>query len=413
MWATFRQELLHDLRHQKTRVFLTVGGIVWGTMSVVLLLAFGFGLQKRIMEGNLNYSDAVVTVRAGETSKPFQGLPAIRTVNFTMDDLQLLRENLPLVGLVSPSFGRNGMIVSRGRERTTTYGEGTAPDFALMRHFFPGNGRFLNDADVIGKRRVAFLGDGIAKKLFAAEDPVGQLVEIDGLPYKVVGVMAAKVQMSMSNGPDADRVILPWSTFQTVYGAQRVNRILIRPADRARTKELIRDIRDLLGRKYRFDPTDTYAVDIDDDIANEEIGRKIMLGLNIFFAVIGTMTLVVAGVGVANIMFVVVKERTPEIGIKRAVGARRRHIVAQHMIEALLITGIGGAVGILLSWLIVTLVGLVPDDTGPLRFMGHPIFSRTVAFVTVVILATIALLAGLFPARRAAEIDPIEALRYE
>ena len=125
------------------------------------------------------------------------------------------------------------------------------------------------------------------------------------------------------------------------------------------------------------------------------------------------MTLIVAGVGVANIMFVVVKERTQEIGIKRAVGARRRNVVAQHMLEALLITGSGGAVGILLSWLIVTLVGLVPDDTGPLRFMGHPIFSRTVAFVTVVILATIALLAGLFPARRAAEIEPIEALRYE
>jgi len=413
MWATFRQELLHDLRHQKTRVFLTVGGIVWGTMSVVLLLAFGFGLQKRIMEGNLNYTDAVVTVRAGETSKPFQGLPAIRAVNFTMEDLQLLRENLPLVGLISPSFGRNGMIVSRGRERTTTYGEGTAPDFALMRHFYPGAGRFLNDADIIGKRRVVFLGDGIAKKLFAAEDPIGQLVEVDGLPYKVVGVMEKKVQMSMSNGPDADRVILPWSTFQTVYGAHRVNRILIRPADRARTKELIRDIRDLLGRKYRFDPTDTYAIDIDDDIANEEIGRKIMLGLNIFFGVIGTMTLIVAGVGVANIMFVVVKERTQEIGIKRAVGARRRNVVIQHMIEALLITGGGGAVGILLSWAIVALVGLAPDDAGPLRFMGHPIFSRAVALVTVTILAAIALLAGLFPARRAAEIDPIEALRYE
>ncbi|MHB8078890.1 MAG: ABC transporter permease [Candidatus Krumholzibacteriia bacterium] len=413
MWATFRQELLHDLRHQKTRVFLTVGGIIWGTMSVVLLLAFGFGLEKRIMEGNLNYTDAVVTVRAGETSKPFQGLPAIRAVNFTMEDLQLLRENLPLVGLISPSFGRNGMIVSRGRERTTTYGEGAAPDFGLMRHFYPGAGRFLNDADIVGKRRVVFLGDGIAKRLFAAEDPIGRLIEVDGLPYKVVGVMAKKVQMSMSNGPDADRVILPWSTFQTVYGENRVNRILIRPADRARTKELIRDIRDLLGRKYRFDPSDTYAVDIDDDIANEEIGRKIMLGLNIFFGVIGTMTLIVAGVGVANIMFVVVKERTQEIGIKRAVGARRRHVVIQHMIEALLITGGGGAVGILLSWAIVALVGLAPDDAGPLRFMGHPIFSRTVALVTVTILAAIALLAGLFPARRAAEIDPIEALRYE
>jgi putative ABC transport system permease protein len=218
--------------------------------------------------------------------------------------------------------------------------------------------------------------------------------------------------MSMRNGPDADRVIMPWSTFQTVYGQQRVNRILIRPADRARTKELISDVRGLLGRKYRFDPTDEYAVDIEDDIENETIGRRIMLGLNIFFGVIGSLTLVVAGVGVANIMFVVVKERTTEIGIKRAVGARRGGIIAQFMLESLLITGGGGALGIAVSWGVVRLVSTLPDDTGPLLFMGHPVFSSAVALVTVSILAAIALLAGVFPARRAAEIDPIDALRF-
>jgi len=413
MWTTLWQEFRHDLRHQKTRVFLTVGGIVWGTMSIALLLAFGFGLEKRIVEGNLNYTDAVVTVRAGETSKPFQGLPAIRPVRFTLDDVALLRENIPLVGLISPAFGRGGMIVSRGRERTTTYGEGVSPDFYHMRHFYQARGRFISDQDVLEKRRVAFLGDNIAQKLFGEEDPVGGLIEIDGLPFRVIGVMAKKVQMSMSNGPDADRVILPHTTFQTVYGLQRVSRILIRPSDRARAKELIRDVRGVLGRKYRFDPTDEYAVDIDDDIENERIGRNIMLGINIFFGVIGTLTLVVAGVGVANIMFVVVKERTQEIGIKRAVGARRRHVVAQYMVEALLLTGSGGLAGYLASWGIVRLVCLAPDDRGPLLFMGHPVFSPAIGLVTVTLLALIALLAGVFPARRAAEIDPIEALRYE
>lgn len=413
MWATLWQEFRYDLRHQKTRVFLTVGGIVWGTMSVVMLLAFGFGLEKRIVEGNLNYTDAVVTVRAGETSKPFQGLPAIRTVNFTLDDVNLLRDSIPLVGMISPTFGRGGMILSRGQQRTTTYGEGVAPSFYHMRHFYQGAGRFINDQDVLEKRRVAFLGDNLAQKLFGGEDPVGQALEIDGLPYTVVGVMAKKVQTSMSNGPDADRVILPWSTFQTVYGLQRVNRILIRPADRSRTKEMIRDVRELLGRKYRFDPTDEYAIDIDDDIENEQIGRMIMMGLNVFFGVIGTLTLIVAGVGVANIMFVVVKERTPEIGVKRAVGARRRHVVAPYMIEALLITGGGGLLGVLISYGIVRLVGTLPDDTGPLQFMGHPIFSSTVGLVTAAILTLIALAAGVFPARQAAAVDPIEALRYE
>lgn len=413
MWTTLVREFLYDLRNQKTRVFLTTAAIIWGTMSVVLLLSFGFGLEKGLMDGSLNYADAVVNIYAGETSKLYQGLPMIRPVTFTMDDVRLLRENIPLIDLISPSFGRWGMVVSRGEERTTTYGEGVAPDFYYMRHFFQSKGRFINEHDVLEKRRVVFLGDGIAAKLFAKEEPVGGTVEIDGIPYTVVGVLATKMQTSMSNGPDADRVIMPYSTFMTVYGRYRLSNILVRPGDRTRNKELVRDIRDVLGRKYRFDPTDEYAIRIYDNIEDEEIGRKIMLGLNIFFGLIGSLTLVVAGVGVANIMYVVVKERTREIGIKRAVGARKRHIIAQFMGEALLLTGGGGLIGIGLSVLIVVLVDSLPDSTGPMQMLGQPIFSKTVAFVTVAILCAIALLAGIFPARKAAEVEPIEALRYE
>lgn len=413
MWTTLFREFLHDLKHQKTRVFLTTAAIVWGTMSVVLLLSFGFGLEKRLMEGALNYMDAVVNVYAGETSKIFQGLPMVRPIYFTIDDVRLLRENIPLIESISPSFGRWGMVISRGDVRTTTYGEGVAPDFYYMRHFYQSAGRFINDQDVLDKRRVVFLGDGIAKKLFGTEDPVGGIIEVDGLPYTVVGVLAPKVQSSMSNGPDADRVIMPYSTFMTAYGRYRLSNMLIRPADRARNKELIRDIKGILGRKYRFDPEDEYAIRIYDNIEDERIGRKIMLGLDIFFGIIGSLTLVVAGVGVANIMYVVVKERTREIGIKRAVGARRRHIIAQFIGEAFLLTGGGGLIGILISAVVVGLASRIPDTSGPMQFMGHPIFSRVVAFVTVAILIVIALLAGIFPARKAAEVEPIEALRYE
>ncbi|MGD1049078.1 MAG: ABC transporter permease [Candidatus Krumholzibacteriaceae bacterium] len=413
MWTTLFREFLYDLKAQKTRVLLTTAAIIWGTMSVVLLLSFGFGLEKRLTDGQLNYSDAVIDLDGGETSKPYEGLPMVRPISFTVDDVHLLRENIPLVDLISPVFGRWGMVIHRGDVRTTTYGEGVAPDFYYMRHFFQSTGRFIDDADVLDKRRVVFLGDGIAKKLFVAEDPVGQTIEVDGTPYKVIGVMAQKVQMSMSNGPDADRVIMPYTTFMTVYGRYQVHNILIRPGDRMRSKELIKDIRDLLGRKYRFDPDDEYAIRVWDTIADQEIMRKITLGLDIFFGVIGSLTLVVAGVGVANIMYVVVKERTREIGIKRAVGARRRHIIAQFMGESFLLTGGGGIIGILISVLVVALVGLLPDTSGPLQFMGHPIFSKIVAFVTVAILVVISLAAGIFPARKAAEVEPIEALRYE
>ncbi len=413
MWTTMVQEFIFDLKNQKTRVLLTIFSIIWGTMSVVLLLAFGFGLEKRLSEGQLNWSESVVMVYTGETSKVYQGLPMGRDILFAGEDLQFLEENIPLVELISPSYGQN-MRVRRGDARTTTHGEGVGVDFGEMRHMFPQEGgRFINDADVREQRRVVFLGDEIAKTLFGNEDPVGQVVEVDDLPYTVVGVMQPKLQTSMNYGPDAERVIMPHTTFATVYNRRYLYEIIIRPSDRMRSKELVKDIRHLLGRKYRFDPEDEYAIRVLDTVEIEEVGKKIFLGLNIFFGVIGSLTLIIAGVGVANIMYVVVKERTHELGIKRAVGARRRHILLQYIGESFFLTGGGGAVGVAFSLAVIYLVGMAPMDEGVLKYMGHPIFSWPIAVVTVCILVAISLLAGIFPARQAAEVDPVEALRYE
>ncbi|OQX84971.1 MAG: hypothetical protein B6D63_03430 [Candidatus Latescibacteria bacterium 4484_7] len=414
MWRNVISEFIYDLKNQKTRVLLTVISIVWGTISVILLLAFGFGMEKRLMQGALNYSDRVVHVYSGETSVVYQGLPIGRSIRFHSEDIDLLRRHVPLVGMISPSYGRGGMRVRYGDVVTTTYGEGVAPDFGFMRHMFPAEGgRFINGADLRGRRRVAFLGDEIAHDLFGGDDPIGKTIMIDNIPYKVIGVMIPKIQTSMSNGPDSRRVIIPYTTFVTVYGRRTLGNILIRPADMSRSKELISEVRVTLGRKYRFDPEDRYAIRVWDDLEDMEIARKIMLGLNIFFGVVGSLTLIVAGVGVANIMFVVVKERTREIGIKRAVGARPVHILMQFIGESLFLTGGGGLLGIAVSIGIISLIHMIPSDEGVLKFMGHPIFSEPVAYVTVAILVAIALLAGFFPARQAASIEPIEALRYE
>jgi putative ABC transport system permease protein len=382
-------------------------------MSVVLLLAFGFGLKKRMYEGQMNARDAVVTVYSGETSKEFQGLGLGRNIYMHEEDINLIKDNIPLVGMISPSFGK-GMQLRNKDNRAMTYGEGVGVDFKDMRHMFPQEGgRFLNKMDIKESRRVVFLGDEIAKTLFEDVDPVGNSVLVDDMPYTIVGVMQPKLQMSMSNGPDAERVIMPYTTFSSVYQRRSINHMLIRPTVLSRSKELIRDVRYVLGKKYRFDPTDKYALSVWDDIEMEKIISKIFLGLNIFFGVIGALTLIIAGVGVANIMYVVVKERTRELGIKRAVGAKRRHIVYYFVSETFLITGGGGIVGILLSLGVIGLVGMTPLDSGVMKYMGHPIFSWPIAVVTVTILLLIALLSGIFPARQAAEIDPIEALRYE
>ncbi len=413
MFKTLVQEFIYDLKNQKTRVFLTVAAIVWGTMSVVLLLAFGFGLEKRLTEGQLNWADAVVSVWYGETSEVFQGLPRGRTIRFTIDDVKMIRDNIPLVEKISPSYGRD-MRLRNGDVRTTTYGEGVGPDFMYMRRTFPqAGGRFLNDADIIEQRRVVFLGDKIAETLFGENDPIGKTVEIDDIPFTVIGIMVPKMQTSMSNGPDEERAIIPHTTFATVYNQRNLYNFLVRPSDRAKSKELIADVKRLLGRKYRFDPEDEYAIRVYDTIEWEEIGKKIWLGLNIFFGLVGSMTLIVAGVGVANIMYVVVRERTRELGIKRAVGAKRWHIMMQFVGESFLLTGGGGLLGIAISLGVVGLVGLVPTDAGAMKYMGHPIFSWPIAIVVVCILTMIALLAGIFPAKQAADVDPVMALHYE
>ncbi|MCD6379811.1 ABC transporter permease [bacterium] len=413
MWKMLLQEFIFDLKHQRVRLVLTLVSIIWGTMSVVLLLAFGFGLKERMYEGQMNARDEVISIWSGETSKEFQGLGLGRNISMHKEDIELIKDNIPLVGMISPSFGK-GMRVKNGDNRTTTYGEGVGVDFRDMRHMFPQKGgRFLNEKDIKENRRVVFLGDEIAKTLFGKEDPVGATVLVDDMPYTVVGIMQPKLQTSMNNGPDAERVIMPYTTFSTVYQRRRINHMLIRPTERSRSKELIRDVRYVLGKKYRFDPADKYALSVWDDIEMEKTVSKIFLGMNIFFGIVGALTLVIAGVGIANIMYVVVKETTRELGIKRAVGAKRRHVVYYFVAETFLITGGGGGMGILLSLGVIGLVGMTPLDSGVMKYMGHPIFSWPIAVVTVTILLLIALLSGIFPARQAAEIDPVEALRYE
>jgi len=198
-----------------------------------------------------------------------------------------------------------------------------------------------------------------------------------------------------------------------MYGPKRVNSIVVRPADPSMQEEVKKEIFRVLARKYHFDPTDERTLFIWDFIENEKMGEKISIGIEIFLFSIGFLTLLIAGVGVANVMYVVVKERTREIGVKLAVGARRSYILAQFISEALLLSFIGGTLGLLFSGLVVFVVHLFPSDDGPMQFLGKPILSPGIMIMTTGILAAIGLLAGLFPARRAASVDPVESLRYE
>ncbi len=192
-----------------------------------------------------------------------------------------------------------------------------------------------------------------------------------------------------------------------------MNSIVVRPSDPNAQEQLTKEIYRVLGRKYRFDPADERTLFIWDFIENAKINHQISLGVSIFLFSVGFLTLLIAGVGVANVMYAIVKERTREIGIRIAVGAKRKHILAQFIFQALLIAFIGGAIGLLFSWGVVSAMKLIPSDSGAMQFLGKPILSPVIMVVTAGILAVIGLLAGFFPARRAAGVDPVESLRYE
>ncbi len=402
------QEFWRDLKAQKLRAFLTILGIMWGTVAVVSLLAFGTGFQRQTVKNMRGIGEGIVIVFSGTTTKPYQGFGVGRSVALYEEDAALLAREIPEIETISPEYSQWQSTVSRGTKQIKPLISGVIPAYSDIRNIFPQpGGRFLNEPDSEQSRHVIFLGDSLKYFLFGSGEAVGQYVYVDGVPFLVIGVMQHKRQDSSYNRRDEDRAYIPASTFSAFFGRKRINNLVYKPRDPRYSAYISRRMYEVLGSKYKFDPSDKNALWVWDTTEFQKIALYFFLGLNLFFGIVGSLTLIVGGIGVANIMYVVVEERTREIGIKRATGARRRDILMQFFGETFFIISLGAVLGLLISVLLVSAA-----NTFSLKdFIGVPVISPLVVLTTVSILGLVGIIAGYFPARRAANLNPIDCLR--
>ncbi|HEX9750024.1 MAG TPA: ABC transporter permease [candidate division Zixibacteria bacterium] len=406
--GVFLTQLYRDIRSQKLRTALTVFGILWGTASVVLLLAFGKGIHASQQEAMRGMGEYIVIMWPGRTSKVFQGLPRNRRISFRESDARLMKEQVPQIGLVSAEYMLWDAKARVGRTEKLMQISGIWPEYALMRNIIPDEGsRFFNDEDMAKRRRVIFLGPDLKESLFGEENAVGRIVMVNGVPFTVVGVMVKKKQDSSYSGRDVQKAFMPSTTFQAMYGRDWVNNIVFRADEPGNTEMVKHGVYEVLGAKYKFDPDDENALAMWDTTENEQFFSAFFIAFRTFLGVIGAFTLIVGGVSISNIMNVVVEERTKEIGIKMAIGAKPRFIMNQFVFETLALTGIGGLFGFLFAWGVVSAVPSFNIED----YIGTPTISTSVGIITFLVLSAIGLVAGYFPARRAAHCNPIEALR--
>ncbi len=372
------------------------------------MFAFGNGITEAQLKSQRGLGDNIAIFWPGITAKEFKGLPKGRRIRPTEDDIKLIKQKSKLLDRISPEYARWNVNIKYKKESTLRQMIGVWPEFGDMRNIIPRMGsRFINDRDMAEKRRVVFIGNLLKDDLFGDEEAVGQDILLNGMPFKVIGVMKSKDQDSSYGSRDSRKAIIPASTFQTMYSFRYVNDFVAQ-SKKTTTMEFARkEIYEILGQKYKFDPTDREALSVWDTTEGFAFLKTFFMAFSGFLVGIGIATLITGAIGVTNIMNVVIEERTKEIGIKMALGARKSMIMFQFIFETLLITTIGGGLGFLFAWAVVALFPML----GLEDYVGVPTVNIYAGLLVTVILGIIGLVSGLFPARRAANLQPVQALK--
>jgi putative ABC transport system permease protein len=411
------RDLLHEaygaMRHNRRRTALTMLGMAWGIATVVMLLAYGDGFGRACANIFANFGTKLVIVVPDRTSMQAGGQKAGVLVRFTQDDVETLTTNLPQITHITPEVSKQASI--QYDTRVFTWGvTGNYSNVIDVRALKLRQGRFYNPEDEMQRARVAVIGSEAKEKLFSGRNALGEHIRVDGLSFEVIGVLGAKMQ---EGNDDINRVIyVPFSTMSELKSTHYLDTVWF-TYQTPEYESLEQSVRTILATQHKFNQTDRQAVHVFNLMTQVHQFEIITLGLKILMGFIGTLTLGIGGVGLMNIMLVSVTQRTREIGVQKALGARRRHILLQFLAEALTITFMGGVLGIVLAYTVALSVGRLTlysafaknGEAGDIRLIIAP----GTLIASTLILGAVGLVSGMIPAFRASRLDPIEALRHE
>ena len=407
------QESYDAMRHNRRRTALTMLGMAWGITTVVMLLAYGDGFGRACANIFANFGTKLFIVVPGRSSMQSGGEKAGAPVRLTLEDVDLLTANIPQITHITPSCSKDAIVQYDTRSFTMPV-NGEYPNTFAIRALSLDQGRFFNPEDQIQHARVTVIGSETKEKLFSGRNALGEHIRVNGISFEIVGILGPKMQAGDDN---VNRVVyVPFTSMSDLKDTHYLDSVWFNyeTNDYQRIEQSVRYI---MANQHRFNPADRRALFVFNLMEQVHQFEIITLGLKILLGFIGTLTLGIGGVGLMNIMLVAVTQRTREIGVEKALGARRRHIFLQFLAEALTITFIGGLLGIILAYGVTFSVGRLTlysamakhAEAGDIRLMINPV----TLFVAVLILSFVGLVSGMIPAIRASRLDPIEALRYE
>jgi putative ABC transport system permease protein len=413
MFRDLLREAYAAMRHNRRRTALTILGMAWGIATVVMLLAYGDGFGQACTNIFANFGNKLVIVVPGRTAMQAGGQKAGVVVRFTQEDVDALTTNLPQITRITAEVSKQSSVQYDTRVFTFAV-SGNDPNVIDVRSLKLDQGRFYNMQDEIQRARVAVIGSEAREKLFSGRNALGEHIRLDGLSFEVIGILKAKMQ---EGNDDINRVIyVPFSSVGDLKNTHYLDSIWF-TYQTPEYESLEQSVRSIMATQHKFNQTDHQAVEVFNIMTQVHQFEIITLGLKILMGFIGTLTLGIGGVGLMNIMLVAVTQRTREIGVQKAMGARRRHILMQFLAEALTITFIGGVLGIVLAYAVALSVGRLTlysafaknGEAGDIRLIIAP----GTLIASTLILAAVGLISGMIPAFRASRLSPIEALRHE